>query len=52
MDKFAVLYQIGSFKPQVEEVFTNIADASAFCNIMRRRYSDRKYNVYQINEEL
>lgn len=52
MDKFAVLYQIGTFKPEVEEVFNNIADATAFCNIMRRRYLNRKYSIYQLNEEL
>ena len=52
MDKFAVLYQIGDNTPGVEETFNNVADAVAFCNIMRRRYPKRKYSVYQLNEEL
>lgn len=52
MDKFAVLYQIGDNTPGVEETFNDVADATAFCNIMRRRYPRRKYSIYQLNEEL
>lgn len=52
MDKFAVLYQIGDCQPGVEETFNDVADASAYANIMRRKYPKRKYNVYQLNEEL
>ena len=52
MKKFAVLEQIGGFKPSVEEWFDNVTDATAFANILRRRYPDRKYGVFQLNEEL
>lgn len=52
MNKFAVLYQIGTFKPNVAETFNDVADAVAYANIMRRKYPDRKYCVFQLNEEL
>ena len=52
MDKFAVLCKIGSFKPSVEETFSNVADASAYVNIMRRKNDGHEYTVWQINEEL
>ena len=52
MEKFAVLYQIGTCNPGVEETFNDVADAAAYANIMRRKYPNRKYCVYQLNEEL
>lgn len=52
MKEFAVLCQIGTFKPSVEETFGNVADATAYANVLRRRHTDRKYSVFQLNEEL
>ena len=52
MDKFAVLCKIGNFKPSVEETFSNVADATAYANIMRRKNDGWEYSVYQLNEEL
>lgn len=52
MDKFAVLCKIGSFKPTVEETFGDVADASAYANIMRRKNNGHEYTVWQLNEGL
>lgn len=52
MKEFAVLCQIGAFAPSVEETFDNPTDASAYANILRRRYTNRKYAVFQLNEAL
>lgn len=52
MEKFAVLKKIGSFSPSVADVFDNVADASAYANIMRRKNDGWTYSVYQLNEEL
>ena len=52
MDKFAVIKQIGDYTPSVEETFNNVADATAYANIMRRKNNGWQYAVYQINEEL
>lgn len=52
MEQFAVLRKIGNFSPSVEETFNNVADATAFANIMRRKNDGWEYAVYQLNEEL
>lgn len=52
MDKFAVLKQIGTYCPTVDNTFNNVADAVAYANIMRRKNDGWTYNVYQLNEEL
>ena len=52
MDKFAVIRQIGTCSPSVEETFNNVSDATAYANIMRRKCDGWSYAVYQINEEL
>lgn len=52
MEQFAVLRKIGTFSPQVEETFNNVADATAFANIMRRKNDGWMYSVYQLNEAL
>lgn len=52
MKKFAVLEEIGTFKPNVVEDFDDVEDASAYADIMRRRYAKRKYFVFQMDEGL
>ena len=52
MPQFAVLRKIGTFSPSVEETFNNVADATAFANIMRRKNDGWEYAVYQLNEAL
>lgn len=52
MDKFAVLKNIGDCNPIVDETFDNVADATAYANIMRRKDNGWKYAVYQFNEGL
>lgn len=52
MEQFAVLRKIGTFSPSVVETFTNVADATAFANIMRRKNDGWEYAVYQLNEAL
>lgn len=52
MDKFAVLRKIGNFSPSVDNTFSNVADATAYANIMRRKNDGWQYAVYQLNEEL
>lgn len=52
MEQFAVLKKIGNFSPGVAETFTNVADATAYANIMRRKNDGWVYNVYQLNEAL
>jgi hypothetical protein len=53
MEKFAVLKQIGSsWSPTVAEMFDNVADATAYANIMRRKNDGWQYSVFQLNEEL
>lgn len=53
MEKFAVLKWLGTgFQPHVAEMFSNVADATAYANIMRRKNDGWEYAVYQLNEEL
>lgn len=48
MDKFAVVYQIGTCSPHIDETFDNVDDAAQYANIMRRKHPDWKYEVYQL----
>jgi hypothetical protein len=52
MPLFAVLRRISDFSPSVVETFNNVADATAYANIMRRKNDGWVYNVYQLNEAL
>ena len=52
MDKFVVLKRIGNSSLHVADSFDNVADASAYANIMRRKNDGWTYTVYQLNEEL
>ena len=52
MEQFAVLKKLEGFAPHVAETFTNVADATAYANIMRRKNDGWMYNVYQLNEAL
>lgn len=52
MDKFAVLKRIGNCSYHVDNTFDNVADATAYANIMRRKNDGWFYAVYQLNEEL
>lgn len=52
MPQFAVLRRFGSSLISVEETFNNVADATAYANIMRRKNDGWVYNVYQLNEAL
>lgn len=53
MDKFAVIKSLGNdCHPIVEETFDNVADATAYANIMRRKANGWSYHVFQLNEEL
>lgn len=52
MEQFVVLRKIGTLQPSVEETFNNVADATAYANIMRRKNDGWVYNVYQLNEAL
>ena len=53
MEQFAVLRKIGGFTPSVVETFSNVADAAAFANILRRKNDGwKEYAVYQLNEAL
>ena len=53
MDKFAVIKTLGKgYSSMVDDTFDNVADATAYCNIMRRKADGWNYAVYQLNEEL
>ena len=53
MDKFAVLKTLGKgFSVSVDNTFNNVADATAYANIMRRKDDGWQYFVFQLNEEL
>ena len=53
MDKFAVIKNLGKgYNSHVDNTFDNIADATAYANIMRRKNDGWFYYVYQLNEEL
>jgi hypothetical protein len=53
MNKFVVCRTLGkNYSTNVVETFDNIADATAYANIMRRKNDDYTYGVYQLNEEL
>lgn len=47
MKKYLVVYVILS--PHVAEQFDNEEDASAFAEIMNRRYPERFYTVFKMN---
>lgn len=53
MDKFAVIKSLGKGCQAIaEETFDNVADATAFANIMRRKANGWDYYVFQLNEGL
>ena len=53
MDKFAVIKTLGKgYSSMVDDTFDNVADATAYANIMRRKNNGWFYYVYQLNEEL
>lgn len=52
MEEFAVIKRIGDCSPMVDETFSNIGDAVAYANIMRRKNNGWKYAIYQLNAEL
>lgn len=53
MEEFVVIKSLGKgYMPIVEETFDNVADATAFANIMRRKNNGWQYHVFQLNEEL
>lgn len=53
MEQFAVIKTLGrGYQYHVCETFNNAADASAYCNIMKRKADGWEYAVYQLNEAL
>lgn len=52
MEQFAVLKKLEGLDPHVAETFNNVADATAYANIMRRKNDGWQYAVYQLNEAL
>lgn len=53
MEEFAVIKSLGKgYQAIVEETFDNVADATAFANIMRRKANGWDYYVFQLNEGL
>lgn len=52
MDQFAVIKQYSTMSPDVVFTCNNVADATAYANIMRRKNDGYKYWVFQLNEQL
>lgn len=53
MDKFAVIKTLGKgYSSHVDNTFNDVADATAYANIMRRKNDGWEYAIYQLNEEL
>lgn len=50
--KVAVLQQIGTFKPDVKEMFEDEADAVQFAKLLKKNHPNHKYFVAEIKEEL
>lgn len=48
MEKFAVVYQIGTCSPHIDETFSDENDATQYKNIMQRKHPEWKYAVYQL----
>lgn len=46
MKKYAVLKQIGDFRPDVAEVFDTQEDANQYANLMNKVHPNWEYCVY------
>ena len=52
MEQFAVMYQIGTCRPGVEETFASLEDAKTFAQILARKNKDWHYYVLQVVEAI
>lgn len=51
MKKYIVIQQIGSFSPDIKEMFTEKNDAAAYVKLLKKSHWDRKYAVCEVVEE-